>query len=211
MRCTILMPERRRLVSGLAVGAMVLGSAGLVGTATHAATGQTAPAAKTPIWITMQGKVAHLTLIAAWNNANAGFNFDGGANGQMTVTVPLGDRIIGTFRNAASTPHDVRVIHYQKPLPSHTVALAFPGASAGGPTGGFGRRGTPGPGGGGPPPGTPGPGGAPRSNKPQTFSFVASKAGTYMIMCGFPGHALAGMWDTFVVSPTAKAASITFK
>jgi hypothetical protein len=32
-----------------------------------------------------------------------------------------------------------------------------------------------------------------------------------MIICGYPGHAIAGMWDTFVVSSTAKAASVTFK
>ncbi len=180
---------------------------------TSVAGSTTAPPAKMPTWVSTQGKVVHLALIAGWNNANAGFNFNGGANGHMIVIVPLGDKIVATYRNAATTPHDVRIINYQKPLPAHTVALAFPGASAGGGFGGRrpGRRGTPGPGGGGPPQGTPGPGGRPPiSNKPQTFTFVANKAGTYMIMCGFPGHALAGMWDTFVVSRTAKAASITF-
>ena len=152
----------------------------------------------------------HLSLIAGWNDDNAGFNFDGAANGQMVVTVPLGDKIVATYKNAATTPHDVRIINYQKPLPSHTVALAFAGASEGG--GGFGRPGKPGAGG--PPKGAPGPGAGgppPSSNKPQTFTFVANKAGTYMIMCGFHGHALAGMWDTFVVSKTAKVASVTFK
>ena len=83
-------------------------------------------------WVATQGKTVHLTLIAGWNNANAGFNFDGGANGHMIVTVPFGAKIVATYRNAATTPHDVRIINYQKPLPSHTVALAFAGASAGG-------------------------------------------------------------------------------
>ncbi len=206
MRLTKGTSTGHRLANGLALGTVLLAGAGataVAATATHAA--------GTPTWVSTQGKVVHLTLIAGWNNDNAGFNFDGASNGQMVVTVPLGVKIVATYKNAASTPHDVRIINYQKPLPAHSVALAFPGASAGGPTGGFGRpQGTPRAGG--PPQGTPGPGGAPQmSNKPQTFTFVANKAGTYMIMCGFPGHALAGMWDTFVVSSTAKSASVSFR
>lgn len=83
MRCTMRMTGGRHLVGGLALGAAVLGSAGVAVGAARAAT----PAA-TPTWVTTQGKVVHLTLIAGWNDGNAGFNFDGAANGQMTVTVP---------------------------------------------------------------------------------------------------------------------------
>jgi hypothetical protein len=167
-------------------------------------------------WITTNGKVVHLTLIAGYNSTNGGFNFNGGAHGQMVVTLPLGATVDGTFKNAASTPHDVLIVSYQKTLPTHSVPPAFKGACFGSPVCGAGASG----GSGGPPPrgtpgagsGTPGAGGAARAGNQQgTFSFVANKAGTYMIICGYPGHAIAGMWDLFVVSPGAKTGSITFK
>lgn len=154
-------------------------------------TGTTPPPAKTPTWVTTAGKVVHLTLISGWNTANAGFNFNGGAYGHMVVTVPLGDKVEATYTNNVAVFHDVDIIPYQKPLPSHSATPAFPGARS--PLPAFKPGGPP-----------------PTLNGPKTFSFVATKAGTYMIICGVPGHALAGMWDTFVVSPTAKAASITF-
>jgi hypothetical protein len=78
----------------------------------------------------------------------------------------------------------------------------------------FGSRGgeTPPKGGNPPTGGNPGAGGAGQvSNAAHQFTFTANKAGTYMIICAYPGHAIAGMWDTFVVSSTAKTASITFK
>ena len=181
------------------------------GAAQTAGTSETAAAPSNPNqWVSTSGKAVHLTLIAGYNNANAGFNFDGGARGQMVVTVPLGDTIVATYKNAARTPHDVLVVPYQKTLPTHSVPTAFAGASYGVPR--FGGSGKPGAGG--PPPGggVPGAGGPSQvSNQAHTFSFVANKAGTYMIICGYPGHAIAGMWDTFVVSSTAKAASIAFK
>jgi sulfocyanin len=142
--------------------------------------------------VTTQGKVVHLAVIAGWNNVNAGFNFNGAAHGQMVVTVPLGDKVIGTFKDNVTTPHNVVIIPYTTLLPGSSLPPAFRGAAS--PTPQF----------------RPGAGAPSRSNKPQTFTFVANKAGTYMIICGVPGHALAGMWDTFVVSRTARVASVTF-
>jgi len=161
--------------------------------AVTSAPGATPPSpAHMPTWATTTGQVVHLSLISGWNNANAGFNFNGGAYGQMVVTVPLGDRILATYRNNVSVFHDVDIIAYTNPLPSHSATPAFAGSRS--PLPHF-------------TPGKP----LPPMTGPQTFSFVAAKAGTYMIICGVPGHALAGMWDTFVVSPTAKTASVTFK
>jgi hypothetical protein len=208
MRFSMQIAGSRPLGDGLALGLVVLGSLGLWAVQAHTPAG----AAATPTWVTTQGKVVHLTLIAAYNNTNAGFNFDGGARGQMTVTVPLGVKVNGTFKNAATTPHDVLIVPYQKTLPTHSVPPAFAGACYGSPVCG-GGGGSSGPGGVPPGNGTPGPSGGPSQGAGQggTFSFVASKAGTYMIICGYPGHAIAGMWDTFVVSSTAKTASVTFK
>jgi sulfocyanin len=180
-------------------------------TQTAGAAGTTTTPANPSQWISTSGNVVKLALIAGYNGANAGFNFDGGAHGQMVVTVPLGDTIIATYKNASKTPHDVLVVPYQKTLPTHSVPTAFTGASYGVPS--FGSGGGTRPKGGTPPAGgNPGAGGPGRiSNAAHQFTFTADKAGTYMIICGYPGHAIAGMWDTFVVSSTAKTASITFR
>jgi len=176
-------------------------SAGSVGTSA-------APANPTQ-FVSTSGKIVKLSLIADYNNTNAGFNFDGGAHGRMIVTVPLGDIIVATYKNNAATGHDVLVVPYQKTLPTHSVPTAFPGSSYGAPSFGKGGRR---PGSGRPPTGGPPAGGFPGvSHTAHTFMFVANKPGTYMIICGYPGHAIAGMWDTFVVSSTAKTASIAFR
>ncbi len=180
--------DGRRLTGGVVLGVAgvaLLGSTGLLGMAAHPAAA--ASPAKTPTWVTTTGKVVHLTLISGWNNANAGFNFNGAAHGKMVVTVPLGDKVVVTYKNAVSVTHDVDIIPYQTPLPGRSVAPAFRGATTY-------------------KPGAPLPG----MGVPQMATFVAAKAGRYMIICGVPGHAAGGMWDTFVVSSTAKAASVTF-
>ncbi len=151
-------------------------------------TGAAAGPAKAPTWVTTTGKVAHLTLISGWNNVNAGFNFNGAAKGRMVVTVPLGEKVVVAYTNAVSMPHNVDIVRYQSPPPSEGAAPAFPGATT------F-KQGA----------------SAPGKGVRQTATFVADKAGIYMIICGVPGHAAGGMWDTFVVSKSAKVASVTFK
>jgi len=173
----------RRLAGGLVLG---VASAALVNAVSF--TGAAASVAASPTWVTTTGQVVHLTLISGWNNVNGGFNFDGGAKGSMVVTVPRGDKVVITYTNAVSIPHNVDIIRYQLPLPGRGVAPAFTGATT------F-RQGKP-------PVG---------KGVVQTTSFVADKAGKYMIICGVPGHAEGGMWDTFVVSTSAKVASVTFK
>lgn len=176
-----------RLTGGIVLGAALLGSASLAGAAARpSARPAAARQAAAPTWVTTTGNVVHLTVIAGWDASNVGFNFNGAAHGQMVVTVPLGAKVVGTFTSKVTTPHNVDIIPYKLPAPGQGGPPAFAGAA------------------------TPVPqfGAAP---KPAAFSFVADKAGTYMMVCGVPGHALAGMWDTLVVSPTAKAASVTFK
>ena len=121
----------------------------------------------------------------------------------MVVTVPLGDTIDVTFQNKAKgVPHNVEFIDFTTNVPGGALAQpAFKGAETPQrrfPVGGRGtgnwrrQRRWPGNGGGG--------FGAPGAQKPETFSFVANKSGKYMFMCAIARHALAGMWDTFVVS-----------
>lgn len=118
-----------------------------------------------------------MTLVAAYNGANGFFNFDGYATGHLTITVPVGAKVVVSFTNKAGLPHSAIVT----PFASHTLPgnfpLAFPGAS------------------------TPNPSAGAASVKvPQVFTFTAGKAGQYAIVCGVPGHALGGMWDRLNVA-----------
>jgi hypothetical protein len=177
--------KRYRWVSGAALGAALV----VAGTPA----GAYAASAQADKWITTSGNVVKLTLIADYNSVNNGMNFNGAAKGTMVVTVPLNDKVVVTFTNKSkSMPHNAAIIPFTKTLPAGEVGTtAFQGSETGGfggPGAGQGQppKGTPpagGPGGGAPPKGTP-PAGAgasmPVSSAPQTFSFVANKAGTYL-------------------------------
>jgi sulfocyanin len=183
-------------VAGIGLGLAILEAAGmpLRGSANQAAV--LASPAQATTWVTTNGTVVNLSLIAGWNNVNVGFNFNGAAHGQMTVTIPLGDKVNVTFTNKAKgVPHNAEIIPFTtNPIAGRVNPPAFPGAETPAP------RFRPGQGGG-------FPGGA---SKPLTFSFVAGKAGKYMIICAISGHALAGMWDNLVVSNSLKTASVAF-
>ncbi len=163
-----------------ALAAPVLVAAMLAG-----AQGSSAALAKAPTWVATKGKVVTLTLIAGYKNAAGGFNFDGYAKGKLTITVPLGDTVNVVFSNSSSLPHSAQFIAAAKTPPAAAVPDVFAGANSPDPTSGV------------------------TSGKTQKFSFKASKAGTFMVICAVPGHALAGMWDSFVVSKTAKSATVT--
>jgi sulfocyanin len=131
-------------------------------------------------------RTANLTIVAGETAAGGGFNYNGYAGGQMTVTVPLNWRVSVTFRNASAVPHSLAVLPYSPAQPTVVPARpAFTGATT--PDFATGLSG----------------------HAPSAFSFTASKAGMYEFICGVPGHAVAGMWDKLVVSPSAAAPSVT--
>lgn len=115
-------------------------------------------------------RTASLTLVAGYNNANNGFNFDGYGRGQLLVRVPLGWRVAVTCHNAASRPHSCAIVRG-----SLTTTPAFRGAATPSPTLGL------------------------RSGATAHFTFKASRVGTYRIACLVPGHEQARMWDVLVV------------
>jgi sulfocyanin len=163
---------------------------GLVGSCALAAAllvGSGIAQAKTPTWVTTKGKVVSLTLIAGYNGNGGGFNFNGAAKGQLTVTVPLGDTVKVTFSNNSQLPHSAQIIAFSKSAPVSAVSDAFKNAHSANPTNGVAKGTT------------------------QKFSFVTNKAGKYLIICAVPGHAAAGMWDTLVVTKSAKTATAAIK
>lgn len=133
----------------------------------------------------MNGKAVTLDLIAGQGSANAGINFNGGARGNRTFTVPLGSRVTIHFRNMGMVPHSF-VIRKGGAAPTDADATdaAFAAAYA--------------------------PSKVEAGLKPgaaQNVTFSANKAGSYYFVCGVPGHALAGQYINLVVSKTATTAS----
>ena len=135
-------------------------------------------AARPTTWLSVDTKThtATLTLVAGYNNALGGFNFDGYGNGQMVVSVPAGYHVKVTFSNKGSFPHSAVITPYAKRTSTSGFPLAFHGASTTNATSGN----------------------APGNT--QRFSFTASKEGAYAIVCAVPGHEAAGMWDTLNVT-----------
>jgi sulfocyanin len=129
-------------------------------------------------------KSVTLDLVAAANNAQGGFNFNGGSVGNQTITVPLGWSIDIDFQNHDVVPHSAVVIASQSPLPSVPDKPAIPRAYTNHLIDGL-----------------------PAQTGHDTMRFTASPAGAYLIACGVPGHALSGMFIRFVVSANAAAPS----
>jgi sulfocyanin len=136
---------------------------------------------------------ATFTVIANTTPANGGQNFNGVAKGRLTITVPPGAAVLVKFMNAKSAPlpHSFQVIPLKGTpeapvLPAQAEAQpAFPGAAT--PNAGI--------------PGTP-------PGQSADVRFTATKAGQYLFICGYPGHALLGMYGTFDVTPGAKPAMV---
>ncbi len=121
-------------------------------------------------------RVVHLTLDAALTSANSGFNFDGYGSGAMTIDVPVGWKVDVTCTNESTTfTHSCAVVTNATPSTSG-APFAFPGSVSANPVHGLAHGVT------------------------STFSFVASRVGTYRIACLVTAHELDGMWDWFDVT-----------
>lgn len=140
---------------------------------------------RAPHWVVWNAKThtATLTIIAGYKG---GFDFNGYSKGKMTITVPNGAHVNVVFSNDSAIPHSALFTPYNKRTSTGRYPLAFKGATSPNATSGVAK------------------------GKTQKFSFVANKAGTYALVCAVPGHAIAGMWDTFVVAKKGNA-SISFK
>jgi len=123
-----------------------------------------------------KARTATLTLIAGYNNARGGFNFDGYANGTMVVGVPSGYRVTVVYSNRGQYPHGVVITPYAKKNALTDFPLAFRGAASTDPANGV------------------------ATGTAQRFSFTANRVGTYAIMCAVGGHEHAGMWDVLKVT-----------
>jgi Sulfocyanin (SoxE) domain len=122
-----------------------------------------------------KARTAMVTLIAGYNSENGGFNFDGYGRGELTVSVPRGWRVRITCTNHGGMNHSCAVVH--GPM---TATPAFPGATIPNAVSGIPHGAT------------------------ATFSFLASRTGSYRLACLVPGHEDARMWDVLVVTNGGK-------
>lgn len=134
--------------------------------------------ASTLTWLVINAKAraVTLTLIAGYNNALSSFNFDGYGNGKMVISVPRGYRVKVVFSNKAQFPHSAVFTPFAAKDRQDGYPLAFKGSASPDPTDGL------------------------LAGSTQRFSFVASKTGTYALVCGVPGHEPIGMWDVLKVT-----------
>ena len=120
-----------------------------------------------------------LTVIAAFDKSNSGYNFNGAPHGTALLTVPVGWQVRIAFSNRDVIPHSAVAIRQPKVAPLRVPTPAFSGAA----TRSF-QRGLP--------PGA-----------EDYFTFVATPAGDYLISCGATGHLVLGTFLQLRVSADA--------
>jgi sulfocyanin SoxE-like protein len=163
--------------AGIVVLCAVVGSAWRLGAQAAPAT----PPAQAidPAWLQTDTAAKSVTfqLIAGLTGLNGALNFNGFADGHLTLSVPEGWTVLIHFRNHdGMLPHSAEVILETHPLPITAVAPAFPRAETIRLAEGL------------------------ISEQTDDLRFVANKGGSYLISCGVSGHATAGMWIRLEVS-----------
>jgi sulfocyanin len=131
-------------------------------------------------------KTVNITLYAAFNSVQGGFNFNGGSEGKHSITVPLGWTAHIDVINKDAIPHSAIIIPDATPIPSAPDTPAIPRAYTAHLTDGL-----------------------PPQTGEDTMDFTAGPAGKYLIACGVPGHAPSGMYIRFVVGTATTVPSYT--
>jgi sulfocyanin len=130
-------------------------------------------------------KTATIPVISGLTSNAGGWNFNGYARGEMTITVPTGTKVVMPFYNDDIVPHSVVIVNGSaNNVPSTPGDPVFAGAYSNNPINGQ------------------------MSGKRDEVRFTADKAGRYLMVCGVPGHAASGMWVYFEVSASAKAPTV---
>lgn len=119
-------------------------------------------------------------LVAAHNQADSGFNFNGYGGGRLAITVPEGWKVSVTCENRGLLNHSCAIVRGPTASQPAIVGASSPNPVSGQPAGAV-----------------------------TTFDFTAQAQGTYRIACLVPGHEQAGMWDSFTITgarnqPTAQ-------
>lgn len=145
-----------------------------------------AGAAPPPDWMQVdaEGRLVRLHIIAAVDGTNGTFNFNGHANGTLTITVPLGWRVEVKFTShGGAYPHSLAIAEIETPMPHEGGKVAFPRAYTRDLVKGI-------------------------LDDTDEFRFVANREGKFWLFCGVTGHGYSGMWNYLVVSREAALPSV---
>lgn len=144
-----------------------------------------------PDWISVDenNETVTIDLIAGSTSANNNWNYNGyhaGGN-NARIVVPQGYEVTINFENQDDlSPHSVGIDEQVGDYPPtfQSIEPAFDGAVSSGATSMS---------------------DATQPGQSESFSFTASEAGDYAMVCYLPGHATAGMWIHFRVSAEGNA------
>jgi sulfocyanin len=127
----------------------------------------------------------HLQLLASETDTFNGFNFDGYADGEMRIDIPVGWTVDVTCENESTALTHSCAIVTANSLSPEGGTIAFPGATTPNPVNGL------------------------KYHETASFSFLATKAGTYRIDCMVIGHEVDGMWDWLTITSRGRPSITT--
>jgi Sulfocyanin (SoxE) domain len=142
-----------------------------------------------PRWIVPDpaAKSVTLTLEVVRPAGARSAQLNGEHDGSVQINVPLNWTVHWIWRNSDSVPHSLVVVAEREKLPTEGGHPALENAASRAVITGI----------------APG--------KTDETTFVADQAGWYWILCGIPGHALAGEWIGLRIDPAATGVSLKRK
>ena len=152
--------------------------------------GAPAGTASMPAWFRVSGNEVQMDVTAGSTPANNNWNFNGGTNGSMTITVPVGAQVTLNFTNS-----DPNMAHSAGIAPMSATTAATPAAEpvfAGAITADATSMTE-----------------STLSGETETITFTADQPGEYALLCYIPGHAVTGMWVRFNVGGEAGVTGAT--
>jgi len=160
---------------------------GLPDTSPPAVSPDTAPPgapAALPAWYRIDGNRVELDIVAGATPDGQYWNFNGGRNGDMVISVPVGSEVTIRFRNDDPiAPHSIGVAPFTSTPPADPPSESvFSGALSSNPKSMTDST-------------LPG--------ESESITFTADQAGEYSLLCYIPGHGVTGMWVRFNVGQEA--------
>jgi len=148
-----------------------------------------ADSVRPPVWLVADETGRTVTVALHATHAPDGTALiNGRHNGDLQIVVPLGWMVQWDWRNADSTlPHSLVVMVQREKLPTEGGRAAFTNAMTRMVTGGL------------------------TAGQGDRTTFTADEAGWYWLLCGVPGHAIAGEYLELHVDPDAKTAGVRVK
>jgi hypothetical protein len=144
----------------------------------------------TPAWLVADSAGRTVTIALQVTPASGGGPalINGHHDGSLQIVVPLGWTVQWDWRSADSTsPHSLVVMAEREKLPLEGGREAFTNAMTRAVTAGL------------------------AAGQGDRTTFTAEEAGWYWLLCGVPGHAVAGEYLGLRVDPEAKTASVKEK